>query len=153
MDAPVEARFACFPTLDDTARFNLMGDVWTTGQQVAQLLDRQGHPQDSERMFIEMGIITVLEGINGVWTRPVHGEVLQLGVVPHLELTHSAEHPLPVISFYGLDKILNGMDWPKLIRLVRSGLPHGSRLDKTTIRLLQVFINQVMADLLNQART
>lgn len=155
-DVPVEPHFSYYRELDDEARFNLLGHIWTTDQQIDQLLEQHGYPDDSDRITIQMGIVAVLEGINGAVSKSGSNEAPELkgelDVTWHVQLNHSALHPVPVISFYTLDKILSGPEFFKLVRLVRGGLPRGSQLSKSTILLIQNFIMTVMAGLLNEAR-
>ena len=156
MDDPVEAHYACHRNLGDAERLRLMENIWTTNQQITALLEEHGYPRDAERLLIEMGIVTILECIERLISGPMVGESFDLqvefGVMQHTDLVYSASNPVPVISFYTLDMILNGLNWPKTVRLVRAGLRGtSSRLDKETIRLLQMFISKVISGLLNKA--
>lgn len=155
MDEPVEAHYACHRELGDADRLRLMENIWTTDQQITALLEEHGYPMGAERMLIEMGIVTILECIERLISGPMEGESFDLqvefGVMQHVDLVHSPSNPVPVISFYTLDMILNGLNWPKTVRLVRAGLRGtNSRLDKETIRQLQMFISKVISGLLNK---
>lgn len=132
--------YAGLPYLGLVVRAKLMDRIWLDDQMIARLLTEQGMSQQGEGMFIEMGIVAIMEGLQTICTeQPKLKLELQVcyDIEPNPDIVYSpTSNPLPVISLMMLDTILNSPERFMLIRTVR-----GTRqdLDKDTIRLLQRF--------------